>query len=83
MDNVLTTDSLIWTFSHLIWQIFTHSTLLYRAKYVLILCDSLFLLDKFRFNTMADFVTYSCKDDEFYLPGTIDLTEFESGDRNL
>jgi hypothetical protein len=32
---------------------------------------------------MADFVTYSCKDDEFYLPGTIDLTEFESGDRNL
>lgn len=46
------------------------------------LINSIFIF-LYRFNTMDDFVTYGSKDEEFHLPGTIDLKEFEAGERNL
>jgi len=67
LNNVFTARSLIWTFAHLIWQVFTHCTLRYRSK----------------FDTLSDFVTFGCRDEEFHMPGTVEPSELETSDRNL
>ncbi|KAI6184002.1 Non-specific protein-tyrosine kinase [Aphelenchoides bicaudatus] len=67
LENVFTLESLIWTFAHLIWQIFTHCKLVYRSK----------------FKELSEFVSIGYKDDEFYLPGSVNINKLKYQNQSL